>query len=104
MKTKHWMLMAITGLVLTLAPSCVVYRDRPEAVVVQEAPPPPQAEVVPVSPGPDYVWIDGYWAWNGRWVWTPGRWKIRPHLRAVWAPGHWIHGRHGWVWAPGHWR
>jgi hypothetical protein len=29
----------------------------------------------PVSPGADYVWIDGDWVWGGgRYTWREGRW------------------------------
>ncbi|HTG43691.1 MAG TPA: hypothetical protein VK633_04090 [Verrucomicrobiae bacterium] len=38
----------------------------------------PQYEVVPERPGPDYVWHDGYWTWQGTWVWAPGQWIYRP--------------------------
>ena len=58
----------------------VVVRERvpayapSETVVVTEAPPAPQTEVIPVAPGPDYVWVGGYWVRQGpRWVWAPGR-------------------------------
>ena len=57
-------------------------------------PPPRQREVVPRSPGPQFVWAQGYWAWDGRgWVWVPG---------TVWAPA-WVSWRYGggYVgWAP----
>ena len=42
--------------------------------VIRVAPPPPRREVVAVSPGPRYVWTDGYYRWNhGAYVWAPGR-------------------------------
>ena len=76
-----------------------------ETVVVTEAPPAPQTEVIPVSPGPDYIWVGGYWARQGpRWVWVPGRWNLRPRPAAVWVPGHWVAHRRGWTWVAGHWR
>src|SRR5439155_6651355 len=89
----------------------VVVRERvpayapSETVVVTEAPPAPQTEVIPVAPGPDYVWVGGYWRREGpRWVWTPGRYTLRPRPAAVWVPGHWVAHRRGWAWVPGHWR
>jgi len=33
----------------------------PNTVDMAQAPPAPQVEVVPVGPGPDYVWMPGYW-------------------------------------------
>ena len=44
------------------------------------APPPPRYEVVPVSPGRDYVWVGGRWAWRPErhhHVWVPGAWRPR---------------------------
>jgi hypothetical protein len=73
-------------------------------VIVAQAPPPTQPEVIPAAPGPDYQWVPGYWNWNGNtWIWIGGTWVVRPHLGAVWVGGRWArHGR-GWVWVGGHW-
>jgi WXXGXW repeat (2 copies) len=87
-----------------------VYVSRPPAVVVQpaevitQAPPAPLQEVYVASPGPEYLWQPGYWAWQGRWVWMSGHWAHRPHARAVWVQGHWVHRGHGYVWIGGAWR
>src|ERR1017187_9328547 len=75
-------------------------------VVGEQAPSPPQAEVVPVTPGPDYVWMPGYWSIGvgGAYVWIGGRYAIPPRPHAVWIGGHWYrHGRH-YAWVGGHWR
>ncbi len=43
--------------------------------------PPPPAEVEEMSyrhDDDDCVWIDGYYAWNGRWVWQRGKWVLPP--------------------------
>lgn len=76
------------------------------AVVTDQAPPPQQAEVIPVAPGPEYVWMPGYWSVGvgGSWVWIGGRYAIPPQPHAVWVRGHW--GRHGrgYVWIGGRWR
>src|SRR2546426_1096897 len=51
-------------------------------VYVDQAPPPRRVEVVPVRPGPEFVWIDGYWGWSGpACAWVPGRWERPPRLR-----------------------
>jgi hypothetical protein len=74
-------------------------------VVVRIGPPPPPRVVIPVSPGPRYVWTDGYYRWNRQdYVWVPGRYVIPPRHRAVWVSGHWAPRRRGYVWVPGHWR
>ena len=105
------------GLLLALA-ACLVGVREPvhevdveggpgEEVVASEAPPPPQAEVaVGVAPGPNYLWVGGYWTRHqDRWFWVHGRWAARPHPNSVWAEGHWDrHPRGGYVWRNGHWK
>ncbi len=82
-----------------------VVRERVRApVVIRQAPPPPIEEVVPRSPGRQYVWVPGYWVWNDRWLWQGGHYEMAPRDRAVYQPGHWVE-RHGeWYWEPGAWR
>ena len=54
---------------------------------VQFGPPAPVYETVPVSPGPNYYWIPGYYRWNGyRYVWSHGYYGYRPYSGAVCAP------------------
>src|ERR1051326_2175942 len=74
-------------------------------VITQSEPPPPLAEVVPVSPGPDYLWTPGGWSWNGgAWIWIGGRWHYPVRPGHVWVGGYWGgHGR-GRGWVRGHWR
>src|SRR5438094_194846 len=40
-------------------------------------------------PGVGYVWVAGYWRWNGH--------------RHLWVDGHWMRERRGWHWVPAHW-
>ena len=78
-----------------------------EVIVDSEPPPPPPPpqEVVPVSPGPDYVWIGGYNRWDGhRYVWTRGRYDRRPHANARWNAPHWEARGRGHVFVEGHWQ
>jgi hypothetical protein len=75
----------------------------PGEVVVESEPPPPQ-EVVPASPGPDYVWIGGYHRWDGRrYVVVRGRYERRPHPNARWSAAHWEARGRGHVWVEGRW-
>jgi hypothetical protein len=72
---------------------------------VQIGPPIHEPELRLVSPGPEYVWVDGYQEWTGSaYIWVPGRWVIPPRPHAVWVPGHWDHDRHGWFFIVGRWR
>lgn len=49
-------------------------------------PPPPRVvRVRPATPGPDYVWVDGYWFAEGRrWKWHNGYWTRPPYAGARW--------------------
>jgi hypothetical protein len=91
-------------LLMTSAPSaaCVPPSGR---VYLRVGPPAPIVEARPVVPGPGFVWVDGYYRWDGRaYVWVPGRWLRAPHARARWIPGHWVHDRRGWYFVEGRWR
>lgn len=86
-----------------------VYEKPPPAntsarIIVTERPPMLPVEVVGPPPGPQYVWKPGVWAWQGDWVWVPGRWVVRPRANANWVTGRWVHHPYGWVWVPGYWR
>jgi len=82
-------------------------------VHIDTPPPAPRAYRVPAQPGPDYVWVDGYWyPANGQYRWHNGYWTRPPYPNAYWvAPyyqrdryysGHWeggrgdVHHYHGW--------
>jgi hypothetical protein len=72
-----------------------------------EGPPPAiQEEAVVASPGPDYVWVGGYWDWDvgvRHWAWRSGRWERPPHPEAHWSAGHYeLRGGHHYY-HPGHW-
>lgn len=77
MKTKLLGMMLLAGSALFAAPRISVGIGvgtpayyPPAAVVAQ-----------PPSPGPGYVWVDGYWAPNGAWVagyWAPPAYYAAP--------------------------
>lgn len=74
-------------------------------VVVGVAPPPLRREVVPVAPGPRYVWEPGYYRWHHhRYYWVPGRYVVPPGPRVIWVPGHWVPRGSGYVWVAGYWK
>jgi hypothetical protein len=42
-------------------------------------PPPSYASNIPPCPGPDYIWVDGYWSQDyGRHTWVDGYWNRQP--------------------------
>jgi len=87
-------------------PPAVVVQPGPvgSEVYVDSAPPPPIVESVTVAPDPAFIWIGGFWGWEGRWVWHAGYWGRPPHRGAVWIGPHYAFrgGRH--VWVRGGWR
>lgn len=88
----------------TLLASLVVLMGL-NGVAAAQYPPPPALyhEMVPVRPGPRYVWQPGHWQWNDyHYVWVRGRYlMVEPrHVHRQWVHGHWEYGR----WVHGHWR
>ena len=64
------------------------------------------ASPVIVSPGPAYIWIDGYWSWDFRmrgYVWVQGFWALTPFPGAIWTPGFWESYRGGYRWINARW-
>lgn len=51
-------------------------------------PPEPRVEYAP-DPREGFVWIQGFWGWDGH--------------RHVWNEGHWEHERRGYAYRPAHW-
>ncbi len=97
------------AVVVQPAPAPVVVAPAPVVsmgaeVEVGVAPPAPVAEVQVAAPGADFVWVPGAWVWEGRWVWTRGRWDHPPRVGARWVPHHYEYrnGRH--VFVRGGWR
>jgi WXXGXW repeat (2 copies) len=108
MKTNEVRILIFAIACGVMAAGCAVVRGHrggpAKEVVVTEAPPGEQAEVVGAPPGRAYVWIGGHWAWHDHWDWERGHWTIRPRPDAMWVPGHWDKRPRGWVWTPGYWR
>lgn len=67
-------------------------------------PPPPvmRYEPMPVA-RPGYVWVQGYWNWNGGgYVWVPGRWLVA-RAGYVYVQPAWREGPNGWDLRRGGW-
>ena len=62
------------------------------AVGIRIGPPPPlrAVAVVPAQPGPDFVWVGGYWyPVGGHYRWHAGYWSRPPYSGARWVgPRH----------------
>jgi hypothetical protein len=66
------------------------------------APPPPvQVENPGMRAG--YVWVSGYYQWQGgAYAWTPGHWE-RERANMIWQPGRWELRGDRYVWVEGNW-
>jgi hypothetical protein len=63
--------------------------------------------VVPASPGPNYVWVDGSWQYNRparAYVYREGHWVVPARPGRTWVAGHWVQTNRGWRYVEGHWR
>jgi hypothetical protein len=76
----------------------------PGYVVVPAPPPPVIVEPRPLPPSRSYIWVDGYWHWDGgRYAWHRGYWTAPPRGYSRWVPPHYEpHGRE-YHYTPGHW-
>ena len=96
MKPKLLALVLLAGSSLFAAPALGV------GIEIGAPPPPPRVHYVrPVAPGPNHVWINGYYEPLGaQFRWREGYWAPRPYPRAVWvAPRY-----RGHRYYPGYWR
>jgi hypothetical protein len=73
-------------------------------VSVGIAPPPLPIYVQPAIPAAGYIWVPGYWAWDGDgYYWVPGTWVYPPYVGALWTPGYWGWGGGVYVFHRGYW-
>ncbi len=74
-------------------------------VTISSGTPPPPVRYEPVpAPRVGYVWVEGYWNWNGgAHVWVPGHW-VRARSGYEYAQPRWQEGPSGWELHRGGWR
>jgi hypothetical protein len=81
--------MAILAVAILLAGVSASHAQVSLGIRIGAPPPPPVLRVRPVSPGPDFVWIDGYWYPVGRYYrWHEGYWTRPPYEGARWVGSH----------------
>ncbi|MDR3670755.1 MAG: hypothetical protein P4L36_07920 [Holophaga sp.] len=69
-----------------------------------DGPPPMRREFRPPQPGPDVVWVGGYWDRDGdRWAWREGRWDRGERRGDRWVTPVYRRERGGYRYEPGHW-
>ena len=74
------------------------------AKCVDEAPPPPQEEMIGTSPEPGYIWMPGYYVYYAKagYQWNDGQWDA-PRPGYHWKAPHWEHIGSKWAFTPGEW-
>ncbi|HET9794970.1 MAG TPA: YXWGXW repeat-containing protein [Thermoanaerobaculia bacterium] len=75
-----------------------------EIHIAHSHPPRFRHEVRPERPGRDYVWIGGFWDWEGdQWIWVPGRWDRPAGHHVRWIRPRYVHEYGAYRYEPGHW-
>ena len=75
---------------------------QPYGVTIDVAPPAPRFERAPAARR-GYVWVPGYWNWNGhRYVWVKGR-HVHARHGSYWVPNRWVEHDGRWHMNRGHW-
>ncbi len=80
------------GLLFAVLLSCTHVVRGQVSVGITIGPPPPRrvVRVLPPRPGPEFMWVDGYWYPAGRhYRWHAGYWTRPPYAGARWVgPRH----------------
>jgi hypothetical protein len=84
--------LAISAFLLALAPAANAQVSFGFRIGPQPA---PRAYLVPRQPGPDYVWVEGYWYPQGSHDrWHDGYWTRPPYEGAYWVAPYNTGGRY----------
>lgn len=76
---------------------------QPAPILVDWAPPPMLVEYPPPMPFYNAIWIGGYWAWSGTWLWAAGRWVAPPMPHYTWVNPYYEHRGGQVVFITGFW-
>jgi len=99
---------------MLLASGSVFGADISIGIRIGPPPPPYVVHVLPPSPGPEFVWVPGYWypVKKQHYKWHEGYWTLPPYEGAEWVPphyggqqffaGYWD-GDDGWLEHDHHW-
>jgi WXXGXW repeat (2 copies) len=108
-KPMRFLLCASTAaLLLGAAPigAVIIPAHAQVAVAISAGIAPPLLPVYaqPPIPGPGYLWIPGYWAWDGQeYYWVPGYWALPPAANLLWTPPYWAWNDGVYDFYPGYW-
>lgn len=101
----------LSAIALTAVPALVFAPAAAQAqlfigIQIGIAPPALPIYEQPPLPGPDYVWIPGYWSWDddyGDYFWVPGTWVLAPSPGYLWTPAWWGWDNGLYVFHDGYW-
>ncbi len=94
----------LVALSLLLATSFTAHAAVSVGISVNIAPPALPVYEQPLIPGPGYMWVPGYWAWDGHdYYWVPGTWALPPEVGFLWTPGYWGWAEGVYRWHEGYW-
>jgi hypothetical protein len=91
-------LLTIAGISAPTLSASPMLADLSINLTIDAPPPPPRQEVIVERdrPGPDYIWVAGFWDGTpGHYVWVGGHWDRPPHPHAAWVAPHWEKDRDG---------
>src|SRR5271170_6419350 len=96
---KSWLLPLMFAVI-----SLKAYGGHAVAYYARVPPPPMQVEVRPATPGPGFVWIGGYWAYDGgHHIWHAGSWEKPPRAKAHYVAPRWDRKGNQYAFREGHW-
>jgi hypothetical protein len=76
-------------LVLMLLAAGSVFAQVSVGIRIGPPPPPRVVRVRPAAPGPEFIWVDGYWyAVGNRYKWHAGYWTRPAYPGARWVAPH----------------
>ena len=82
---KRLLMAALLGVML-LAGASASHAQLSVGIRIGPPPAPRVVRVRPRAPGPDYIWVDGYWYADGsRYRWHDGYWTRPPYDGARWV-------------------
>jgi YXWGXW repeat-containing protein len=105
MAMKHFNHALLGSLLFAAATASACVASPRGRLYVRVGPPTPIVEARIVAPGAGYVWVPGFYRWDGRdYLWVAGHYELPPRTRARFVEGHWAHDRQGWYFVEGHWK
>lgn len=97
-RSIRFLLVAVLMLLLSAVASAGV------VIAVSFGPPALPIYEQPFCPGPDFIWVPGYWAWSPiGYYWVPGTWLLAPEPGLLWTPGYWAFDDGLFYWHAGYW-